>query len=426
MIQRLRIWKFNHRTWIYNTQYIVYSLILLVFVMLIDLRYWEFQDYIPRIFFTSVSLAKTVLAALAGAQLTITTFTFSTILSIMVNYSSNYSPRVIENFVKQKITMKVLGIFFGGFFYSITSLIFMRDLLEEKMVIAGFVGVVYAVVSMIYFILFVQKVIHSMQSTNLISEIYEEALGVIRQEVKKREENDGFVYQSQGDAVPVISEINGYLSLVDYSMITDLLKEEPNKFVIECKVGDYITEGTILGYLSKSEKGTPDEDLSSKLNRAFLVQEEKVFMNDYRYGITKLVEITLRAISPGINDPNTAIHCIRKISLLLVLLSKSAAHHIAIREDENVQIAYTCHSFSQDLYETFYQILHYGKEDVSVMHALLEGMELLYHNACKENREIILNYVQEIYQSDIDMKRNDYDRKYLKDIYHRIVLIQGM
>ena len=421
MIERTKLWYYNHKTWIYNTQYIIYSIVLLIFVMMVDLRYYEIQDYIPRIFFTSVSLAKTILGTLAGAQLTITTFTFSTILSVMSNYLSNFSPRVIENFVEEKITMKVLGIFFGGFFYSITALVFMRDLLEDKQVIAGFVGVVYAIVSMFYFIIFVQKVIRSFKSENLISDIYNETEGVLIKELENRKELEGIFHEEDINSINLYPNTNGFLSVIDFSKISELLKDTKCELVVDRKIGDYVNIEKPLAHIKKVESSDFNEELMEKIAKSFILQEMKVYENDYRHGIDKIEEIAIRALSPGTNDPNTAIYCIHKIAMLLTHLSKSTNNHIVIKENENVSIAYTAYSFEEDLYFSFNQIIHYGKEDVDVMYSVFEALETLYYSSEKPNKEIVVEFTKDIYNNIMPTPKGKLSQIRLEEAYNNII-----
>ncbi|KAF0092444.1 MAG: hypothetical protein FD141_628 [Fusobacteria bacterium] len=112
MLTRLRIWFFNQATWIYNIEYMIISIFILVGVTLVDLKIWDVESYLPQFMFTDASLARIILAPLAGALLTITTFTFSAILAVMIKYSNSYSSKTIENFIKEKSTMKVLGDFY--------------------------------------------------------------------------------------------------------------------------------------------------------------------------------------------------------------------------------------------------------------------------------------------------------------------------
>jgi uncharacterized membrane protein len=132
----------NNKKWIYLSGYILIALILSTIIILIDNNILPIQQYIPAIFLTTVDLAKVILGMLAGVLLTITTFTFSTILIVLTMYSSQFSPRVVENFLSNKITMKVLGIYTGGFFYCITNLLFMRNANFDHLVIAATIAAI--------------------------------------------------------------------------------------------------------------------------------------------------------------------------------------------------------------------------------------------------------------------------------------------
>lgn len=102
--------------WIYPLGHMLIALILSYFVINLDIRGYTLYRYVPRIFLTSVSLSRTILGALTSSLLTITTFTFSTIITVLTMYSLDFSPRIVENFLKEKLSLKVLGMFLGGFF----------------------------------------------------------------------------------------------------------------------------------------------------------------------------------------------------------------------------------------------------------------------------------------------------------------------
>lgn len=146
MWRKYKVLAFNNKTWLINIQYMLISCVLLAIVIFFDTLMINLEAYILRIFMTKVSLATMILSALAGALLSMTMFTFSTIMTIVSFYSSNYTASTIDDFVKSDIMLKVLGIFIGSFFYSVTALLFMRDSYEHELVIAGTVGVMYALV----------------------------------------------------------------------------------------------------------------------------------------------------------------------------------------------------------------------------------------------------------------------------------------
>lgn len=416
MLTRLRIWFFNQATWIYNIEYMIISIFILVGVTLVDLKIWDVESYLPKFMFTDASLARTILAPLAGALLTITTFTFSAILAVMIKYSNSYSSKTIENFIKEKSTMKVLGIFIGGFVYNICALLLLQGIGPEDKVIAGFIGVVYAIVSIIYFTIFVQNVIFSMQSINLIRKIYEETKDVIKKEIAGRKNAPAIKYTKQEKEIKIISNKNGYLSTIDYKLLKKLLKKRASLCIIDSKVGDYITKKTQIGHIILRD-GQEVADIMDNIKETFIILDNKLYFNDYRHGITKLVEIALRAISTAINDPNTAIHSIRKISVLLSYLARSEhVHTVKIMEDD-FEILYIENNLSEDLYFTFHQIVHYAKQDVSVMRALLEGLWLIEQNAEGKNREFVNEYAKEIYTKSLPNHNNKMDVGYLEEIY---------
>lgn len=395
---RIKLFYHNNRTWIYNLQYVFYSIILMIFVALIDLRILPWQQYIPSIFLTKVDLAKSILTTMAGALLTITTFTFSTILTVMSNYASNYSPRTVENFINMKITMKVLGIFIGGFFYCISTLLLMRDAFDDEQVIAGVVAVLYSIMCIIYFVIFVQSVISKFQGVNLISDISEEAEEVIHQEYLDR--RDSSELPEKEDFVPtkVLSEGRGYLSVIEYDRLVDLLEDYKGVFRITVRLGDFVIEGQTIGLLSL-DRAIEDEKLLAKMADCFFFQDRKVSNKDYRYNLTKLNEICLRALSSGVNDPNTAIHTIRKLGVTMAPLASLDAYHIAMREKYGCQVFYTSYPFKEDLYDHFSPIVHYGKGDAMVVRAVLESLRIMYSEATLKNKKHLCEFAFHVYES---------------------------
>lgn len=102
MRNNFKLYFYNNRTWVYNLQYIVISLILLLVVTYIDHSRASWVYDLPRVLFTKLDLAISVLSSLSTGLLSITIFSFSTILSVLVYYSGNYASTVVENFVKKK------------------------------------------------------------------------------------------------------------------------------------------------------------------------------------------------------------------------------------------------------------------------------------------------------------------------------------
>lgn len=393
-MQRLKIFYHNYITWIYTLQYIFFSMILLLLVSFIDLDIIPISRYLPNVIKLKVDFTQSILITLSAAFLTITTFTFSTILNVLNTYASSFSPRVVENFINMKITLKVIGIFIGGFFYCVGSLIFTRDFFEKEVIVAGFVAIIYSIICIMYFIVFMQRVITKFQGVNVILDITNTAQAVIDAEVKQRKETKSIESKESYGTLEILSGNSGYFSSIDLDSITSLFEEKHGYLTIERKIGEYVVEGTTIATLFVKEE--VEEELPAKILSYIFLQDKKLDMSDYRYNITKLLEIALRAISPGINDPNTAIHCINKLGVLLSAFAKTDNYRLQKAENNNFRIYYSSYSFGEDLRQFYMPLINYGKTDLQVILAILDNLALLFHNATDCNKKHILELVEHL------------------------------
>lgn len=426
MIGKIKIFYNENKMWMYLGMYILISILLAVLAILIDTKSIPILEYIPELLLTSVDLAKEILSTLAGSLLTITTFTFSTIMVVLTMYSSNFSPRVVNNFLTDKITMKVLGIFVGGFFYCILALFFMRKSYSEYLVVSATIAVIYAALCIIYFVIFVYNVSSSIQATKLIGRLYEESYEVIERTLKHRENHislDEYEIGVFKYKLKIISLKSGYLELIEFKEILNILKDMEAKFILKVDIGDFLSKDQEIATLYYDEELENDELKEEKLDeklveellKQFTIEEERIAYNDYRFSLQKIIDITLRAISPGINDPNTAIHCINILGVLLSKLGQIDGRYTVIKdENSKSQAIYEDFNFKEDLYLTFYQIIHYGKEDISVILAIFNALKIINRSSTEGKEPILKEFGDYIYHNIIDNFSHKIDIEMLK------------
>lgn len=395
MINKIRIFFQNNTIWLYLSKYVLISVFLALIVILIDTKFLNILNLIPSIFLTSVDLAKLILGTLAGALLTITTFTFSTIMVVLTMYSSNFSPRVVNNFLTDKISLKVLGIFVGGFFYCILALFFMRDNLSDYSVLSATIAVIYAGLCVIYFVIFVYRVASSIQASKLIKRVYDESAEIIDRSIAFRNDQKTLATYELGvfkGKMAITANRNGYIEAINFKKILTLLKALESRLIIRRDLGMFVSKNEEIATLYFNEIEI-DDDLLDQIRSQFSIEDERFAYNDYRFSLEKITDIALRAISPGINDPNTAIYCIHILGILLSKLSEIKSQYIVI-EDENAQsqIIIDNYHFDQDLYFTFYQIIHYGKHDLSVVIALFGALKTIRLTASDANFQLITDF----------------------------------
>lgn len=420
MLKRIQMYIDKNRNIINIGIFTFISIILLFISWILDYQYTHLKSNIPSIILLPKDVSSSFLSSLSGVFLTVTTFTFTTILTVLNKYSSSYTPRIVQDFIDQPFVLSLFGIFIGGFFYTILSLFMIQNVHPDSKVISGTIGIFYAMASMIYFILFVKTVLKSIKLSNVIENIYLRASSLIKKDTDIRKENNIFYEMKAKKSFKIFSNALGYLYSVDNNKIVKLVSNFKSNFIVNYKIGDYISENTHIAdlhFLEEIDLGNDEiEKLLEEIRESFIFSDTINDKEDYHHEIKNLVEIALRAISPGINDPNTAIICIKKISILLSDIFSVNNNFSILEVDNKAKIAYKLYSVEEELYLTFYQIIFYGKKDPSVARALLEGINLIYINSDKSSLKEIKDFYNYVYTTCIKSMEEELDKKKLKEL----------
>lgn len=339
-------------------------------------------------------------------------------MTVVTTYASNFTPRVVQKFINKPNVLSLFGIFVGGFFYTVLSLFFLQNIAADQPVLSGTIGILYAIASMVYFILFVKRVLRDIKGGNLIADIYAEAQKLIAVEADSRKSSERWSEENIGDTYQLYSKETGYFYGIDYDRVFALIEDLQCELIIQKKIGEYVPKGVYIANFNVQEKAdlTHDETakLFEKISDCFIMNVSRNETHDYHHEITNLVEIALRAISPGINDPNTAIICLRHISLLLGQLFSSENQFIVARENDHAKVIYESYSIESELYLSFYQIIFYGKQDPSVAYAILDGLFMIYMAADSSAYSSIEKFFEETYQICYAAQSTEMDQEHLR------------
>lgn len=444
MIKKLQL-MIRKRVWFYPALISGLSFILAFGVGWFDLsRVLSPGDGFPTLFLTSVDLAKTILSVIAGSLMTMTTFTFSTTMVVLTTYASQFSPRTVENFLSDDDTMKVLGVFMGGFVYAIITLMFMRNSLGDHLVVSATIGIAFALVCLVQFMVYIQHVGAYIQTHNLIQRIFDEAEANIedyqglqaRCERLERFETGGFAF-----VVRLKSRRYGYIQRIEHEKLAMLARTLGCRMVIEKINGQFVTDETPLAALYFEREMTAEAGEMEKALDYIVIGSEKLEYQNFNFSIQKIVEIALRAISPGINDPNTARHCLKMLGVLVSRLAsleggyfvytaeeapgdktqEPGGRKLSGRRSDSEEAAvpegaaiFEAVDFKQELNAGFYQIVHYGRSDVSVMLSLLKALRFVMEKASFENRKAVLLFLEVLWSKLDPVLLEGYDREMLE------------
>ncbi|WP_423189164.1 DUF2254 domain-containing protein [Alkalibacterium sp. f15] len=338
MIEKWNLNMEERKIWITLGGSVLFSFFLAIVVILFDTRIFMGVEYLPTWTLTSVDLAREILSLLAGSLFSVATFTFATMLTIVTLYTSNFSPRAIENFLLNRTSMRTLGIFLGGFIYCLSSLFFMRSSEDEFLVISATVALIYAFSSVFMFTRFVYTSSQYVQLEKLIHSLYEEAQDIYDNYIVRFEDFPSIKHlpeMSYMYTYDIEATKSAYVEHIDFDALKKLADEHEANIIIDIRVGYFVTAGEPVMEIKTNKKLEEKmEEITRKVNKSFSYESEKSAMYDPDYARTKLTEVALRAVSPGINDPNTAIHVLRYKSLLEKRLAGLPGKYVIIHNDE--------------------------------------------------------------------------------------------
>ncbi len=400
--------------WLYPAIYSLGAVLLSVAIAFIDKYHSElFSHYIHGMFYTSAALAQSILGIIATAFITIATFTFSTAMVVLTMYSSQFTPRVVENFLNNQTTMKSFGVFLSGFIYAITSLLSLNVQRGETLVLAAGVGVLYVIVGLVYFLIFVHSVSTYIQASGLIQRLYREAATRIRQYHEFMETARHFPETKFHEimTMKVGSEVcglsDGYIQEIDYGRLHRIAQANQCQILFRKVVGQFVSAETRIATVYQDMSSPLKDAVVKEIQQSVLLGDKRTEAQDFSFTIQKIVEIAVKALSPGVNDPNTAIHCLNILGLLMRDLGDIPDGYLVLREEASPGfVICEANRFETLLYDTYHQIIHYGRSDASVMIALLKSLRVATEHASRENRLVIENYAHQLHTS---LKRGSFD-----------------
>ncbi|MGM0547736.1 MAG: DUF2254 domain-containing protein [Bacillota bacterium] len=440
--------KFLHN--IENKIYFIPSLYALIATLVsILVIYLEYQysslliNVLPSFFFTSYDLSKTILSTIAGSLFAMITVSFSTIMVVLTMYSSQFSPRTMQDFLKNKVTLKVLGIFIAGFIYSILTLLFIDDRLlksGESTIFSAMIGVIIAILCLGYFVYFIHHAANSVQVNLLVESLKEDVIEIVDKLEKRNNSNDQIRNQPPDDLKASLDrdfyelhpKKSGYIQIIYDLKLTQLADQYDIIIRAEKMIGDYITENTVVfkfWQLDEKMDKFKDEklvEIKNNIRDHLVISNERSKNDDIEFGLLKLTEVALRAISPGINDPNTAIFCINQLGWVLSRIAVANLENTYYYNDKD-ELCFILEdiSFWDLLYKTFYQLSHYGKQDVSVAGSIIDALVIIAEGSPQDVKEQVWKFSHYILGGFDKNVLEQEDKKFLNHKIYRLAKETG-
>lgn len=318
--------------------------------------------------------ARGVLGAIASSFITVTGVVFSVTIVALQLASSQFTPRVLRTFMADRPNQLVLGVFISTFVYS---MLVMRTIhgggddyeAFVPVVATTFAGVL-AIIAIGFLIYYIHHAARLLQVDTIMSHVATDGLRVIRSEYPELievgaggghdTETESMVLPG-GDRTSIHATESGYLTAVDEGRLLDVSRSAGCALRMDVQVGDYVYPGTLLATLASDA----DEALVDKARGAFATGAARTPHQDVRLAVVELVDIAAKALSPGVNDPTTAMNSIDRMGELLLELGKRRRPRVRSAED-GATIHTNLPGFDDFTRLAFVQIARYAAGQVTV------------------------------------------------------------
>jgi uncharacterized membrane protein len=359
------------------------SLALIYFDVLLDKTGW--LDSLNRFYPSKPEGARALLSTVAGSMITVAGVVFSITMVALTLASSQFGPRLLVNFMRDRGNQLVLGTFISTFVYCLLVLRTIRSGEDVSFVpqLAVTFALIMAIASIIVLIYFIHHASTSIQASHVIATVNDDLRDsldrLFPEPIDEGESDKWSQLRIQADiplnfeeeAIEIGAPRSGYLQATDLHGLINIATDIGIIVKLELRAGNYVIELGKLASVGPREK--VGEELKNKIIGMFIIGKDRTYEQDPEFAFDQLVEIAIRALSPGINDPITAIMCIDRIaSALSQLAQRKFPSSSVYNKNDKLCVISKPITFSDITDAAFNQIRQYGRSSAAVTIHLLE------------------------------------------------------
>lgn len=372
-----------------------------------------------------LSLAATTLLSVIGVV-------FSMTLVVLTMTASQFGSFLLRAFMRDNGTQKVLGTYCATVAYCITLLMVLAANASEDMgpLISHTFAMVLFLVSLAMLVYFFDHAAGSFQTTRVVALVGNELAGTIEQEMGATQvvpdEGSGMIESRResirlsGTAIP--STGSGYIRAFDYDGLARVARSRNLVFLVTKMTGDFVAAGQ--PFLLAWPPGETDvAGLTREANRMCLVGENRTMLQDPRFGISQLVVIASRALSPAVNDPMTAMMCIDRLGESLRLIAGRRERMVCRYDGEKVlRLIGESYNFELLVGSAFDLIRQYGRGTAEIALRLFDAIGSIAP-ACRTEayRQVLLQHARLIEVDSRSALQAEYDRQRVRQAFEETV-----
>ena len=399
----------DYRRALFNTFWFVPALVslagpLLAFIFLfIDSRLSVGQE--EFILHGGTVEASTILSTIAGSLITVAGLAFSITIVVLQLVSSQYTPRALRGFLQDRVTQVIAGGFFAIFAYA---MIVLTSIIDPSSPNHGFlpslsilVAIGLGFLGLAFLLIFVHHTGRIIQVSDIAARLAAQTMQTIGHpypnwEGEERAEESTSdriqTWLTEEEPMRIRAMCPGYVQRIELaSLMNYLLCPGFHLRLLVCP-GDFVTEESVIAEVRPIHMA--DDGCVQAIHAHIAIERERDIAQDARFGVRQLADIALRALSPAINDPTTAILCIKYLQAVFEQL----VHHLPVPGTYRFANGTSSLEIRQPAFEEYLEVFaeigHYVGGNMRVIHALLTSLEHVTEIAAflkmKEREELLV------------------------------------
>jgi uncharacterized membrane protein len=342
----------------------------------------------------SAGSARQILTTIASTTATVLGVVFSITIIALQLASTQYSPRVLREFMRDRGSQVVMGTFISTFTYAILVARTVRDTDEELYfvpIISLNFGILLSLASIAALIYFINHIAESIQVANLVATLGKATVPLVDagfpgncgRALEEPPALDGFSCSS------VPAPRSGYLQVIEADQLLDFATRHDIVIEMVMTIGDFVGEGAEIARLHGAT--ALDEHIVSEVQQYVSIGRRRTLQQDAAYGIRQIVDIAVKAMSPSINDPTTALICVDHLGVILrrMAMTRDVVPHRADSRGR-LRLVLSGLTFGSALSQSFTPLRVYARKDPDVVLRLLTVLRRVAESAPEESRRELL------------------------------------
>ena len=371
----------------------------------------ELKERISYLLITNREEARLVLGTLVASIISLMVFSFSMVMVVLSSASSNLSPRVLPGLISNKTHQFILGLYLGTIIFTLIIIInFQADGDYRIPALGVLIAMILGITCLWLFIYFIHSISQNIQVENILDQIFKKTRKTLSKE-SDIHADDSVTISIDESWLPVSADESGYIVNCNTESVVSIARKHDLQVSVSRNAAFFFVEGYPFLRIKGSSSVTTES--VNAIKQCFLFSLTDQLSEHYLYGFRQISEIATKALSPGINDPGTALKALDH--LLLLLIEKMAIPESPVLRDEDgtVRLIHAPVTFEELLFRNLLPIREFGKTDVLIQLKILSAMKnlLVCDSKRKHHTDVIVSFIRSCIESADQNIPNTLDRQ---------------